>query len=120
MPCPLFWVGLLYDVETQKQVAALIEDWTQAERDALRAQAPVQGLATPFRDGTLLDVGRQILALAEQGLKARACSDGAGGDETIFLRPLKDTLETGQTPAEKLLAKYHENGAKDVRPIFLN
>ena len=115
---PAFWVGLLYDVETQKQVAALIEDWTQAERDALRAQAPVQGLATPFRDGTLLDVGRQILALAEQGLKARACSDGAGGDETIFLRPLKDTLETGQTPAEKLLAKYHEKWGEDVRPIF--
>ena len=63
---PALWVGLLYDGATQAQVADLISDWTQAERDALRVQAPILGLKTPFRSGTLLDVAREVLQLAEQ------------------------------------------------------
>ncbi len=115
---PAFWVGLLYDGATQNQVAALISDWTQEERDALRLGAPMSGLKTPFRNGTLLDVAREVLALAEQGLKARAKSDGAGGDETIFLAYLQQIVAEGQTPAELLLEKFHGAWEGDVRHAY--
>ena len=69
---PAFWVGLLYDGATQKRVADMIADWTQDERDTLRRRAPVSGLATPFRGGTLRDLAADVVALAEQGLQARA------------------------------------------------
>lgn len=115
---PAFWVGLLYDADTQKKAYQLIADWTEAERDAMRAAAPVTGLATPFRGGTLRDLAEQVLELAEAGLRARNKSDGAGGDETIFLRPLKDVVATGKTPAEILVEKYETDWGRDVRPIF--
>ena len=113
-----FWVGLLYDADTQKQVAALVADWTQDERMALRHGAPVHGLATPFRDGTLLDVAREVLDLSEKGLRARARSDGAGGDETQYLAYLQAVVADGRSPAMALLEKYHGPWDGDVRPIF--
>ena len=51
------------------------------------------------------DLAREVVALSEAGLKARARA-GAGGlvpDETHFLNALKETIETGKTPADELL-----------------
>ena len=115
---PALWVGLLYDASTQTQVADLIADWTQAERDQLRVQSPLLGLQTPFRSGTLLDVAREVLHLAEQGLKNRARSDGAGGDETQFLAYLQKVVADGKSPAEALVKKFHEEWNGDVREAY--
>ncbi|MDG1691366.1 MAG: glutamate--cysteine ligase [Alphaproteobacteria bacterium] len=115
---PALWVGLLYDASTQTQVADLIADWTQAERDQLRVQSPLLGLQTPFRSGTLLDVAREVLQLAEQGLKNRARSDGAGGDETQFLAYLQKVVADGKSPAEALVKKFHEEWNGDVREAY--
>lgn len=115
---PAFWVGLLYDAPTQKKAAALVADWTQDERQYLRLHAPMTGLKTSFRGGTLLDVAREVVGLAHAGLEARAKSDGAGGDETLFLRPLKEIVENGKSHAEILRDKFHHKWGQDVRPIF--
>ncbi len=115
---PAFWVGLLYDSATQNRVADMIADWTQDERETLRRRAPVSGLATPFRGGTLGDLAADVLALAEQGLRARGFLDGTGGDEALFLQPLHDNVARGQTPAEALLAKYQDEWDGQVAPVF--
>ena len=115
---PAFWVGLLYDADTQSQVAAYISDWTQEERDALRLAVPQSGLDTPFRTGTLLDMARDVLAMAEQGLKNRARSDGAGGDETMFLAYLQQIVAEGQSPAARLVDKYRHEWDGDISRIY--
>jgi glutamate--cysteine ligase len=115
---PAFWVGLLYDGATQNRVADMIADWTQDERETLRRLAPVSGLATPFRGGTLGDLAADVLALAEKGLHARGFLDGTGGDEALFLQPLHDSVARGQTPAEALLAKYQDEWDGQVAPVF--
>ncbi len=115
---PAFWVGLLYDAATQSQAAAYIADWTQEERDALRRQVPLQGLDTPFRNGTLLDMARDVLVMAEQGLKNRARGDGAGGDETVFLAYLQQIIADGQSPAARLVDRYRTAWGGDITRIY--
>ena len=55
------------------------------------------------------DLASDCLTIAEAGLKARARPGAAGliPDETHFLGALKEIVETGRTPAEELLARYH-------------
>ena len=113
-----FWVGLLYDAATQRRTAALIADWSAEERETLRRTAPISGLATPFRGGTLRDVAVEVLALSEGGLRARAIKDAAGRDETHFLAPLHAVVESGLTPAEMLLKRFRDEWKEDVRPVF--
>ena len=115
---PAFWVGLLYDAQTQSQLVDYIADWTQVERDALRLGAPQTGLQTPFRGGTLLDMAREIVPMAAQGLKNRGRGDGTGADESLFLAYLEEITESGKSSAEKLLDSYHGAWGGDIQKAY--
>ena len=115
---PAFWVGLLYDDEALANVTKLISDWSFEEISALRDQVPKTALRTPFRDGTLQDVAKDVLNISMRGLENRACIDELGRDETIFLRPLHHIAETGITPAEEMLMRFDENWGGEVDPVF--
>ena len=116
---PAFWTGLLYDQASLDAAYDLIKDWTAEERQRLRDEVPRLALKTPFRDGTLRDVAREALKLADAGLKARGHGDSMGSDESIFLMPLFDIVERGRTSAEVLLERYHGEWGGDVRPVFI-
>jgi gamma-glutamylcysteine synthetase len=43
----------------------LISDWTAEERQKLRDQVPKTGLRTPFRNGTVQDIAKEVVNLAK-------------------------------------------------------
>ncbi|WP_421952566.1 glutamate--cysteine ligase [Pelagibacterium sp.] len=115
---PAFWVGLLYDQTALDAAWDLVKDWTEEERQTLRNDVPRLALKTPFRDGTLFDIAKQALAISRSGLKARNKLNWEGADETVFLKPLDFTIETGKTPAERLLDLYHGEWNGDISRVF--
>ena len=115
---PAFWVGLLYDQTALDAAWDLVRDWTDEERQRLRDEVPRLGLKTPFRNGTLFDIAKQALAIARSGLKARNKLNWEGADETVFLKPLDYTIETGKTPAERLLDLYRGEWNGDISRAF--
>ena len=115
---PALWVGLLYDKTALDGASALIADWTEEERQGLRAAVPRLGLKAPFRNGTVLDVAREMVGLAQAGLARRARLNLFGKDEGKYLQPLAEIVETGQSPADLLLAEYHGAWAGDIDKVF--
>ncbi|ETX15135.1 glutamate--cysteine ligase [Roseivivax halodurans JCM 10272] len=117
---PAFWVGLMYHQPSLDAAWDIAKGWDAATREALRVAASVDGLQAKVGDIDMRELARQILELAEAGLKARA-RQGAGGllpDETHFLNALKDSVETGQVPADELLAKYRGDWDGNLDRIF--
>jgi glutamate--cysteine ligase len=114
---PALWVGLLYDQSALDAAWDLVKDWTDEERQQLRDDVPRLGLATPFRRGTVRDLASATVAIAEAGLASRAREHGFK-DESCFLKPLHDILESGLTQADVLLRRYHLEWGGDVRPVF--
>ncbi len=115
---PALWVGLLYDTVALDAAWDLVKDWTSEERAGLRAGVPRHALRTPFRDRTVQDVAREVLAIARDGLARRARNDNWGDDETHFLDTLFAIAESGQTPADELLERFHGEWAGSVDPVF--
>jgi glutamate--cysteine ligase len=115
---PAFWAGLLYDEPTLEAAWALVRDWTAEEREALHRAVPKSALATPFRGRTVLDIAKDTLALAHQGLKARAKAGENDRDETRYLAPLDEIVARGTTQAEELLRRYHGEWRGDIRRAF--
>ena len=117
---PALWVGLMYDQGALDAAWDLAKGWDAETREALRVAASRDGLAAQVGGINMHDLAREVVALAEAGLKARA-RQGAGGmlpDETHFLTALKDSIETGQTPADELLARYHGDWQGDLTRIY--
>lgn len=115
---PALWVGLLYDEAVLAQAEALVMDMSADERASIRENVPVMGLAAPYRDGTVRDLASEMVALAKKGLSARGQENATGNDETIFLSALEEVVESGKTPADILLDRYHGAWGGDVDPIF--
>ncbi len=117
---PALWVGLTYDQSALDAAWDMAKTLDAETRDALRIAASVDGLQGSAGGVKLLDLAREVVDIAEAGLKARACP-GAGGmlpDETHFLNALKESVDTGQVPADELLQRYHGDWQGDLSRIY--
>ena len=117
---PAFWVGICYDGSALDAAWDLVKGFDADMREALRVAASVDGLQGGAGGVKLHDLARDAVAIAEAGLRARACP-GAGGlipDETHFLNALQESVATGQAPADELIEKFEGAWAGDVTRVF--
>ena len=111
------WVGLLYDDAALAAADALVCSYPVEAFTALRGQVPRSAMATPWAGGTLRDLARDVLAIAQGGLRARA-RIANGADETGYLDPLHAIAQGGPTQAEYWLGRYDLVWKGQVGPIF--
>jgi glutamate--cysteine ligase len=117
---PAFWVGLTYDQTALDAAWDLAKGWDAETRDELREAASVDGLQAKVNGINMHELAREVVNIADAGLKARA-KPGAGGmipDETHFLNALKETVETGKTPADELLGRFNGDWNGDLSKIY--
>ncbi len=117
---PAFWVGLMYDQSSLDAAWDLVKSWNTETREMLRVSASVDGLQAQAGQVKMHDLAREVLTIAEAGLKARGKA-GVGGlvpDETHFLSALKESVESGKVPADELLDHYHGDWGGDLNRIY--
>ena len=117
---PALWVGLIYDQGALDAAWDLVKHWDAETREGLRVAASKDALQAEAGGVKMHNLAREVLAIAEAGLKARA-RPGAGGmipDETHFLAALKESVESGKVPADELLDRYHGDWQGDLSRIY--
>ena len=114
---PALWTGLLYDDASLEAAWALVRDWTQAEREALRKDVTRDALQATFRGRRIADWARDVLAIARQGLRARQALKH-GEDETHFLSSLDAIADSGESPARVKLRRFETEWNRSVDPVF--
>jgi len=116
---PAFWVGLLYDTEALDAAEDLTRDWSFEEVLAMRNAVPEQALGTAFRNRSLREVAREVLAVSRMGLTNRGRKNRDGYDEASFLSTLDEVVARGTTSAEEMLSAYHTRWGGSIEPVFL-
>ena len=116
---PAFWVGLLYDAEALDAAEEMTRNWSFEEVRGMRDTVPREALATMFRNRSLLEVGRETLAISRLGLKNRARKNRDGFDEQSFLAPLDEVVARGTTSAEEMVQAYHMRWGGSIDPVFM-
>ena len=115
---PALWTGVFYDDAALAAAWDLAKDWTVEDREGLRRDVPTLGLKAKVARRTVQDVAKDFVAIAKQGLKARAQLNGGFLDETIYLGELEEIADSGITPAERLLEKFHGEWQGDIGRLF--
>jgi len=117
---PALWVGLLYDGPSLAAAWDLCKDWTAEERETLRHDAARYGLRAEIGGRSLHDLARDVVAIAREGLAARA-RPGAGGavpDATQFLTALEGTQAPRETASDEVLAGDRGAWGESLAPIY--
>ncbi len=112
------WVGLLYDPAALAAAASLVRARPWQDFAALRCAVPRLGLEASWGRGSVRDLAREMVAIAADGLRARARRNAGGDDESGTLAPLQAIIAGGPTQAERWLERYRTEWEGDVSPIF--
>ena len=64
------------------------------------------------------DIGKKVLDIAAAGLSARNQVNSMGDNETGFLNPLREIVESGKSPAQLLLDRYNGDWDGDLSRIY--
>ncbi len=117
---PALWTGLLYDGSALDAAWDLVKGWDTETREQWRVAAGRDALEAEVGGRKMIDLAREVVAIAETGLKARA-RPGLGGilsDETHFLNALRDILDRRETQADEMLRKYHGPWGGSLKPVY--
>jgi glutamate--cysteine ligase len=116
---PALWVGLLYDQSALDAAWDLVKNWSIEDHHRIRAEVPKLGLKTPLPGGGDFQMlGKQVLDIAHVGLSARGEINSMGDNETAFLNPLRQIVDSGQSPAQILLDKYAGEWNGDLSKVY--
>ncbi len=75
-------------------------------------------LAARIRRFSLLDLARDLIEIAWEGLKRQRAMNANGQDETIYLKPLRDLVDQGKCPADVLVEKWEGELEQDIKKLI--
>jgi len=110
--------GVFYDNDCLQAGWDLVKGWTWDERMQIYLDSHRDALAARVRRYALLELARELLQIAWEGLRRQRALNVQGDDETIYLKPLQSLLDDGKCPADILIEKWQGELARDVQKLI--
>jgi glutamate--cysteine ligase len=110
--------GAFYDSDCLQAAWDLVKGWSWDERMQVYLDSHQDALNARIRRYSLLDLARELMAIAWEGLRRQRQVNKNGDDETIYLKPLKDLLDRGKCPADILLEKWEGELERDIKKLI--
>jgi glutamate--cysteine ligase len=110
--------GAFYDSDCLQAAWDLVKGWSWDERMQAYLDSHQDALSTRVRRYSLLDLARELLEIAWEGLRRQNQVNDLGDDETIYLKPLKNLLDQGKCPADILVEKWEGELHHDIRRLI--
>ena len=110
--------GVFYDNDCLQAGWDLIKGWTWDERMQIYLDSHRDALRARVRRYALLELARELLQIAWEGLRRQRALNVQGDDETIYLKPVKSLLDDGKCPADIIIEKWEGELARDVKKLI--
>lgn len=110
--------GLFYDETALKEACLLLRSLRPPQLAEIRLGAAKEGLKAQALGRPIQHWLRDLLGLVEAGLKRLNALDAQGRDETQYLTPLHEIVSSGQTQAERILARWQGEWKREFPPLF--
>ncbi len=110
--------GLLYCEEALSRIESLFSGCSREEFGQLYRDSWRLGLKARFSGGNLREVAAELLPLAQRSLTEQFQRGNSGADESQFLQPLEEIVASGQTLAERLLARWGGSRQEKLALLF--
>jgi glutamate--cysteine ligase len=103
---PALVKGAFYDDDCMLGAWDLVKSWSWSERLDAYAAAPKEGVLARVRGIRLLDLARELSAIARVGLIRQDLRNSRGDNEAIYLDALDRQLALGRSPAHEISERW--------------
>lgn len=112
---PALWKGVLYDADATAAAWSLVAGWEIEQRIEALAAVARDGLRARIGGVPVLDLARELVSIASEGLRRIHESGATDGDERHFLDPLVERIEEGCSLSDLVLADWESSGGSPAR-----
>lgn len=109
--------GILYEPDCMLGAWDLVKDWSYEERLRLNDAVHRTALATPVRRYRVQDLARELVDIAEEGLRRQDRRNARDENETIYLERARDHARRGKCPAELVLERWNAGVPRDAADL---
>src|SRR5438128_8514453 len=110
---PALVKGVFYTQDCLEAAWDLVKRWSFEERVALWGDVHREALLAHFKGVKVIELARELYAIAEEGLRRQQELDRTGRDERVYLERMGEQLAMGRSPARVIAEKW--NGEWDRR-----
>jgi glutamate--cysteine ligase len=103
---PALWKGVLYDDDARAAAWELVAGWSQEEREAAMEAVARAGLAARIGGRPALELARELVGIASEGLRGIGAVGPVDRDERCFLEPVRAQLALGKSPGEVIRERW--------------
>jgi glutamate--cysteine ligase len=115
---PALCKGIFYENDALWAAWDLVKKWSWEERVAAYLAVHRQALGARVRGITMLDLAKELLLIAWEGLERHNQCNQAGENETIYLERLREELWKGQCPAYGVIEKWMGEWNYDIKRLI--
>ena len=103
---PALVKGVFYTDDCLDAACDLVKRWSFEETRSLYRDVHREALQARYRGIKVLELARELYAIAEEGLRRQAALGEAGRDERIYLERMGEQLAMGRSPARVIAEKW--------------
>jgi glutamate--cysteine ligase len=115
---PALVKGVFYTPDCLDAAWDLVKGWSFEERVTLYRDVHREALLARFHGIKVLELARELYAIAEEGLRRQAAFDGEGRDERMYLERMGEQLAMGRSPARVIAEKWNGEWDRRVRRLI--
>jgi glutamate--cysteine ligase len=112
---PALVKGIFYSSDGLDAAWDLVKAASFEERVVLYRDVTREALQARFRRTRVLELARELYAIAEAGLRSQGAVDARGDDERIYLDRMGEQLAPGRSPARVIAEKWSGEWERDRR-----
>jgi glutamate--cysteine ligase len=112
---PALVKGVFYTEDCLLAAWDLVKRWSWDERVSLWREVHREALLARLRGVRILELARELYAIAEEGLRRQGALDRSGRDERVYLERMGEQLDLGRSPARVIAEKWKGRWESDRR-----
>jgi glutamate--cysteine ligase len=112
---PALVKGIFYEADCLTAALDLVKRWSFEETVALCREVHREALFARMRGVRVIELARELLAIAEEGLRRQHEVDESGADERRYLERLGEQLAGGRSPARVIAEKWRDRWPEGER-----
>lgn len=111
---PAMVKGIFYEDDCLEAAWDIAKRWRWSELMELYMEVHRKALQARIRGIKVLDLARELVSIAAEGLRRQHAFNDQGEDERIYLGRLEDQLRRGKAPAEVVVECWEGQWNRDV------